>query len=234
MGPSDETKSDLDASSFQVLDYYHQEEATLLTPSLTRTGVRKTELAFGKRAGSRFFYVLEEGWRITKEWRINDEIRAKDVRLVSPEGEQLGIMQVRDALRIAAERNMDLVEVASGAKPPVCKIMDFGRFKYEQQKQDKEARKKQKLVNIKEVKLRPRIEAHDFEVKAKNAFKFLTEGDKVKATIQFRGREIVHPDLGKAVLDRLAVFLQEVAIIERAARVEGRNMIMFLTPKNPS
>lgn len=146
----------------------------------------------------------------------------------------MGVMSLREALAVAAERSLDLVEVASGAKPPVCKIMDFGRFKYEQQKHDKEARKKQKLVNIKEVKLRPRIEAHDFEVKAKNALRFLAEGDKVKATIMFRGREIVHPDIGQEVLDRLAVFLQDVAVVERGARVEGRNMTMFLSPKNPT
>jgi len=146
----------------------------------------------------------------------------------------MGVMTLREALAVAAERSLDLVEVASGAKPPVCKIMDFGRFKYEQQKHDKEARKNQKFVNIKEVKLRPRIEAHDFEVKAKNALRFLTDGDKVKATIMFRGREIVHPDIGQEVLDRLAVFLKDVAVVERGARVEGRNMTMFLSPKNPT
>jgi translation initiation factor IF-3 len=139
---------------------------------------------------------------------------------------------LRDALRAAAERGLDLVEVAPAAKPPVAKIMDFGRFKYEQQKKDREARRKQKLVNIKEVKLRPRIEEHDFAVKARNAERFLKEGDKVKATIMFRGREIVHPDLGKEVLDRLAQYVQEIAVIERPAKVEGRNMTMVLTPKN--
>ncbi len=168
---------------------------------------------------------------ITKDWRINEEIRAREVRVVSPEGEQLGIFTVRDAVRVAFERGMDLVEVAPGAKPPVCRIMDYGRFKYEQAKKDREARKKQHQVNIKEVKLRPRIEEHDFEVKARNAERFLKEGDKVKATVMFRGREIVHPDLGKEVLDRLASQVAPVAAVERAARVEGRNMIMILTPK---
>jgi translation initiation factor IF-3 len=163
---------------------------------------------------------------------VNEEIRAREVRLVSETGEQLGIVPLREALRIAAERNLDLVEVAAQAQPPVCKIMDFGRFKYEQQKREREARKKQKLVNIKEVKLRPRIEEHDFEVKAKNAERFLKEGDKVKATIMFRGREIVHPDLGKEVLDRLAKYVEHVAVVERPAKVEGRNMTMVLTPKN--
>lgn len=163
---------------------------------------------------------------------MNEEIRAREVRLVSPEGEQLGIVPLKEALRIAQERGLDLVEVAPTAKPPVAKIMDFGRFKYEQQKKEREARKKQKLVNIKEVKLRPRIEEHDFIVKAKNAERFLREGDKVKATIMFRGREIVHPDLGKEVLDRLAEYVQDIAIIERPAKVEGRNMTMVLSPKN--
>lgn len=156
----------------------------------------------------------------------------REVRLVGVDGEQLGIMQTRDALRTAGERNLDLVEVAPGARPPVCRIMDYGRYKYEQQKHEREARKKQHLVNVKEVKMRPRIEEHDFDVKAKNALRFLNEGDKVKATVMFRGREIVHADLGKKVLDRLAVVLKDVAVVERAAKVEGRNMTMFLTPKS--
>lgn len=156
----------------------------------------------------------------------------REVRLVGVQGEQLGILPTREAMRIAGEHNLDLVEVAPGARPPVCRIMDYGRYKYEQQKHEREARKKQHLVNIKEVKMRPRIEDHDFDVKARNALRFLQEGDKVKASIMFRGREIVHPDLGKQVLDRLALFLQDVAIVERAAKVEGRNMTMFLTPKS--
>ena len=151
--------------------------------------------------------------------------------MVSPDGEQLGIQPIREALRIAAEQNLDLVEVAPTAKPPVCRIMDYGRFKYEQAKKEKEARKKQKQVNIKEVKMRPRIEEHDFEVKAKNAERFLQDGDKVKATIMFRGREIVHQELGREVLDRLAAFLEGLAVVEKPARVEGRNMTMILTPK---
>lgn len=163
---------------------------------------------------------------------MNEEIRVREVRLVSPDGEQLGIQQTRDALRIAYEHGQDLVEVAPSAKPPVCRIMDYGKFKYEQAKKDREARKKQHQVNIKEVKLRPRIEEHDFEVKAKNALRFLGEGDKVKATIMFRGREIVHPDLGKDVLDRLAQVVATVGVVERAAKVEGRNMIMIISPKS--
>ena len=163
--------------------------------------------------------------------RVNEEIRVREVRVVTQEGEQLGIFPIRDALRLAAERSLDLVEVAPSAKPPVCRIMDYGRFRYEQAKKDREARKKQHQVSIKEVKLRPRIEEHDFEVKARNAERFLKEGDRVKATIMFRGREIVHTDLGRQVLDRLVEFLRDIAIVERPARVEGRNMIMYLIPK---
>jgi translation initiation factor IF-3 len=163
--------------------------------------------------------------------RINGEIRAREVRLVGEGGEQLGIVNLRDALRIAAERTLDLVEVAPTARPPVCRVMDFGKFKYEQSKRDREARKKQHNVVIKEVKMRPRIETHDFDVKRKNAERFLREGDKVKATIMFRGREIVHTDIGRQVLERLAASLGELAQVERPARVEGRNLTMILTPR---
>lgn len=153
------------------------------------------------------------------------------MRVVSGDGEQLGIMNVRDALRQAGEQMLDLVEVAPNAKPPVCRIMDFGKYKYEQSKREKEAKKKQNIISIKEVKLRPNIEDHDFETKAKNAVRFLKEGDKVKATIMFRGREITHTDLGKVLLDRLAEVVKDIAIIERHAKVEGKNMIMILSPK---
>jgi translation initiation factor IF-3 len=153
------------------------------------------------------------------------------VRVVSEEGEQLGILLFRDALRLASEKGLDLVEVAPTARPPVCRIMDYGRFKYEQSKRAKEARKKQRTVDIKEVKMRPTIEEHDFGVKSKNALRFLQEGDKVKATVTFRGREIVHSELGKQVLERLAREVSEYGVVERAPRIEGRNMIMILTPK---
>lgn len=146
-------------------------------------------------------------------------------------GEQLGIMPVKDALRIAAERNLDLVEVAPTAKPPVCRIMDYGKYRYEQSKREKEARKKQKVINIKEIKLRPSIEQHDFEVKANHVLRFLKDGDKVKATIMFRGREITHPELGQQLLEQLAEYVRDYAVVERAPKVEGRNMIMILAPK---
>ena len=126
------------------------------------------------------------------------------MRVTSAEGEQLGIMATRDALRMAEEQHLDLVEIAPKAKPPVCRIMDFGKYRYEQQKREKEAKKKQKVINIKEVKLRPNIEQHDFDVKLKNALRFVEEGNKVKVTIMFRGRELSHPELGKTVLGRVA------------------------------
>ena len=163
--------------------------------------------------------------------RINEEIRAREVRLTSATNEPLGIVQLRDALQMAVEQNLDLVEVAPTAKPPVCRIMDFGKFKYEQQKREKEVKKKQKVVTVKEVKLRPNIEDHDFEVKFKNAQRFLEDGDKVKVTIMFRGRELSHPELGRKVLDKMALQIKDMANIERGAKLEGKNMIMILAPK---
>ncbi|HML31720.1 MULTISPECIES: translation initiation factor IF-3 [Sporomusa] len=163
--------------------------------------------------------------------KINEEIRAREIRLVGNANEQLGIMSLRDALRLAAEQNLDLVEVAPTAKPPVCRIMDFGKFRYEQQKRDKEVKKKQKVITLKEVKLRPNIEDHDFNVKLKNAQRFLEDGDKVKVTIMFRGRELSHPELGKQVLVRMATLLKDMANIEREAKLEGKNMIMIVAPK---
>ncbi len=168
---------------------------------------------------------------INKDLRINDEIRAREVRLVGDEGEQLGIVSLRDALAMAQERRVDLVEVSPTARPPVCRLMDYGKFKYEQAKRDRESRKKQKVVSVKELKMRPTIEDHDFEVKVRSAHKFLTEGDKVKCTMIFRGREIVHASLGQATLKKLAEAVTDVAVVERPPRVEGRAMIMILAPK---
>lgn len=165
--------------------------------------------------------------------RINEEIRAKEVRLTSASGEQLGIVTLRDAMRLAGEQQLDLVEVAPMAKPPVCRIMDFGRYRYEQQKRDKEARKKQKVVTVKEVKLRPNIEDHDFDVKFKNALRFLEDGDKVKVTIMFRGRELSHPELGREILQKMAAQLKDLVNVEREPKLEGKNMIMILAPKAP-
>lgn len=163
--------------------------------------------------------------------RINEEIRAREVRVISADGEQLGIMSGRDAYKLAQEAHMDLVEIAPTAKPPVCRIMDYGKFRYEQQKREKEARKKQKTFDIKEVKLRPGIEEHDFNVKYKNAVRFLEDGDKVKVTIMFRGRELSHPELGEVLLKKMAEQLKDIAVVERVPKLEGKNMIMIVAPK---
>ena len=163
--------------------------------------------------------------------RINEEIRIREVRVTSSTGEQLGIMLTRDALALAESQHLDLVEVAPKARPPVCRIMDFGKFRYEQQKRDKEARKKQKVITMKEVKLRPNIEQHDFEVKLKNAIRFIQDESKVKVTIMFRGRELSHPELGKEVLDRVAEKLRDLVIVERTPKLEGKNMTMVLSPR---
>ena len=163
--------------------------------------------------------------------RINEEIRAREVRVITADGEQLGIMSGRAAQQLAVERHLDLVEIAPTAKPPVCKIMDYGKFRYEQQKREKEARKKQKTFYIKEVKLRPGIEDHDFNVKYKNAVRFLEDGDKVKVTIMFRGRELSHPELGEVLLNKMAEQLKEIAVVERVPKLEGKNMIMIVAPK---
>ncbi len=140
-------------------------------------------------------------------------------------------MPTREALSRAEEVHLDLVEVAPKAKPPVCRIMDFGKYRYEQQKREKEARKKQKVITIKEVKLRPNIEQHDFDVKAKNALRFINDGNKVKVTIMFRGRELSHPELGRVLLLKVADNLSEYVTVERTPKLEGRNMIMILAPK---
>ncbi|NLT20572.1 MAG: translation initiation factor IF-3 [Syntrophomonadaceae bacterium] len=168
---------------------------------------------------------------MSKDWRVNEDIRAKEVRLVAEDGEQLGIVSIREALEIAMEKGVDLVEVAPSAKPPVCRLMDFGKFKFEQSKREKDARKKQKVISIKEVKMRPNIDEHDFQVKARSARKFLSAGDKVKVTIMFRGREITHPDLGEKLSLKLVGELADVSAVEKPPKVEGRNMVTILIPK---
>ncbi len=163
--------------------------------------------------------------------RVNEQIRARDVRLIAPDGAQLGIHPTYEALNIARERELDLVEVAPKARPPVCKIMDYNKWKYEQSKRQKEARRRQKIQDVKEVKMRPGIEEHDFNVKARACKRFLENGDKVKATIMFRGRELAHVHLGQKVLERLLGTVKDICNVERAPRMEGRNMTMFLAPK---
>ncbi|MDI9480303.1 MAG: translation initiation factor IF-3 [Syntrophomonadaceae bacterium] len=168
---------------------------------------------------------------MSKDWRVNEEIRTREVRLVSEDGEQLGIVPINQALEIAINKGLDLVEVAPSAKPPVCRLMDYGKFKFEQSKREKEARKKQKVISIKEVKLRPNIDEHDFQVKARNARKFLGAGDKVKVTIMFRGREITHPELGEKLSLRMVEELSDISAVEKPPKVEGRNMVTILIPK---
>ena len=178
------------------------------------------------------FFIPLEVTSISKDTpRINEEIRAREVRVVSADNDQLGIMSVRDALAMAEEQHLDLVEVAPNGKPPVCRIMNYGKYRYEQQKREKEAKKKQKTFTLKEVKLRPHIEDHDFYVKLKNAAKFLGDGNKVKVTIMFRGRELSHPELGLNVLTRFAGELTDQAVVEKEAKLEGRNMTMILAKK---
>ena len=161
---------------------------------------------------------------------VNESIRAREVRLIDANGDQLGVKSRQEALEIAQKRNLDLVLVAPGAKPPVCRIMDYGKYRFEQQKKEKEARKKQKVVNVKEVRLSPGIEEHDFNTKLRNARKFLTKGDKVKVSIRFRGRAITHKDLGRKVLDRMAEECKDISSIEQRPKMEGRSMFLMLGP----
>lgn len=166
-----------------------------------------------------------------KDLQINEEIREKEVRLIDVEGEQLGVVSIKRAMEIADERKLDLVNVAPTAKPPVCKILDYGKFKYETIKREKDARKNQKTITVKEIRLTPNIEIHDINVKVKNAISFLKNGDKVKVSVRFRGREMGHTQIGREVLKNFAELTEEFGTIEKGARLEGRNMVMFLTPK---
>jgi translation initiation factor IF-3 len=163
--------------------------------------------------------------------RINEKIRAESVRLIGPDGEQVGIVGVPQALDYADRLNLDLVEVAPMANPPVCKVMDFGKYRYEQEQKAKEARKRQTTISIKEIKLRPKIDDHDFETKRGHVERFLRKGDKVKLTIMFRGRELVHPHLGERLLRRMADDLAEIGEVESEPNLDGRNMVMMLAPK---
>ena len=163
--------------------------------------------------------------------RVNDEIDSRTVRLIDADGEMVGVVSLREALDMAAEVGLDLVEVSPNAEPPVCKILDFGKFKYEIQKKKNEARKKQKVIDIKEIKLRPNIDDHDYEVKMRAVRKFLDEGDKVKVTLRFRGREMAHQDLGMKVLDRVRDELIERAKVEQVPKMEGRQMVMVMAPR---
>ena len=161
---------------------------------------------------------------------VNEKIRAREIRLIDSNGDQLGVKSRKDALEIAETRNLDLVLVAPSAKPPVGRIMDYGKYRYEQQKKEKEARKKQRVINVKEVRFTPAIGDHDFNTKLRNARKFIENGDKVKASVRFRGRAITHKDLGREVLERLAEELKDIASVQSKPKMEGRNMFMMLAP----
>ncbi len=163
---------------------------------------------------------------------INEQIREKEVRLIDAEGNQQGVVSLEVAMNMAEEAGLDLVKIAPNAAPPVCKIMDYGKYKFEQGKREKEQRKNQKVIEIKEVRLSATIDLHDMEVKAKNAVKFLTNGDKVKVSIRFRGRQIKHGDIGLDVMNTFYEMVKDNAAIDRPAKQEGRNMYMILTPKN--
>lgn len=168
----------------------------------------------------------------TKEGpRVNEEITARQVRVIDDEGENHGVITVDEGIRIAQEAGLDLVEVSPNADPPVCKILDYGKFKYEQQKRKNEARKKQKTIEVKEIKFRPNIEQHDYDVKMRSLRKFIEEGDKVKVTLRFRGREMAHQELGLEVLQRVQAEMDEQAKVEQRPNMEGRQMIMVLAPR---
>lgn len=168
---------------------------------------------------------------ISKELLINEEIRDKEVRVIDDDSSQLGIMLTRDAMKIAVEKNLDLVKIAPQATPPVCRIMDYGKFRFEQAKKDKEARKNQHIVDVKEVRMSLNIDTHDFETKAKAAMRFLEDGDKCKVTVRFRGREMAHTDLGVTLLKRFAEYCSSCSAVEKMPKLEGRSMSLFLTAK---
>ena len=163
---------------------------------------------------------------------INEQIRDKEIRLIDENGEQLGIVSSREAQKIADERKLDLVKIAPTAKPPVCRIMDYGKYKFDQAKKEKEARKKQKTVDVKELRLSPSIDTHDVQVKVKKANEFLKDGDKVKISIRFRGREIGHSKVGMQIMDDFAKATEEFGTVDKQPKMEGKSLVMFLAPKN--
>lgn len=167
----------------------------------------------------------------TKELQINEEIRDKEVRVITESGEQLGIMSAKDACKEAEKRSLDLVKIAPNAQPPVCKIMDYGKYCFDKAKKEKEAKKNQKVIETKEIRLSVNIDTHDFDTKVNHALKFLKAGNKVKVSIRFRGREMAHAHLGNGIMDRFAVAVEESGNVDKPAKLEGRQMLMFLSPK---
>ena len=164
-------------------------------------------------------------------YQINEDIHDKEVRLISEDGEQLGVMPIEQALQMAEEKELDLVKIAPGSNPPVCKIMDYGKYRFEQTKREKEAKKNQHIIEVKEIRMSPGIGQNDFNVKLKNGTKFLREGDRLKVTVRFRGRQMAHTNLGEALLKEFAEQCAEVATMDKNPKLEGRNMSMFLSPK---
>ncbi len=162
---------------------------------------------------------------------INEQIRDKEIRLIGEDGEQLGIMSSKDALKLAKDANLDLVKIAPTAKPPVCKIIDYGKYRYELARKEKEAKKKQKITEVKEIRLSPNIDDNDLNTKATMARKFITKGDKVKVTLRFRGREMAHTSSSRVILDSFFALLEDIAVVDKPAKLEGRSMIMFLSEK---
>ena len=163
--------------------------------------------------------------------QINEEIRDREVRLIDSDGSQLGIMGIEEALKLSVEKGLDLVNIAPKAEPPVCKIMDYGKYRYDLQKKEKDARKKQKIIELKEIRLSTFIEEHDLKVKANHANKFLGDGDKVKVSLRFRGRERDHVDVGRKVMDKFAELIEDAGTVEKAPLLEGRSLIMILAPR---
>lgn len=170
--------------------------------------------------------------RIAKEVGINWDIKAPEVRVIDSDGKQVGILSLKSAMKIAEEKGLDLVEVAPNSQPPVCRIMNYGKYKYQQSKRVQEARKHQTVILVKEVKVRPRTEDHDFQFKLRHVKRFLEEGNKVKISMLFRGREIAHPEFGKEMFNRFIEGVKDLMVIEQAPRLEGRNMVMILAPKS--
>ena len=168
---------------------------------------------------------------LISELMINEQIRDREIRLIGEDGEQLGIMSARDAMKLAREANLDLVKIAPTAKPPVCKIIDYGKYRYEQARREKEARKKQKTIEVKEIRLSPNIDTNDLNTKVNQARKFVSGGNKVKVAVRFRGRELAHTAVGKTILEDFAQKLSDIAVIDKPAKLEGKSMVMFLVEK---
>ena len=226
-----------------MVQYSRKQRRSVHPPSPPATAKRSTARVRRTVVGSWFaarmlcafaFFILD--WRCfgisNVTHQLNEEIRDKEIRLIGDTGEQLGIMSAAEALSIAEERGLDLVKISPQAQPPVCKLMNYGKYKFEQSKREKEARKNQHVVEIKEIRMSPGIDVGDFNTKLKNAQKFLADGNRVKVSVRFRGREMAHTEIGRDLLKKFAEQCAEVATMDKAAKMEGRNMSMFLSPKS--